>query len=271
MEPVVKKILVTPAMAEAWLLKNTNNRALNERLVNEYVYQMRKNKWRLTTDAIGFDETGRLINGQHRLTAIARTGKSVELMVATGLKPEAFNVIDVGRMRTAGDLLNVNEISSGTKKAAIARNVMLYKKGRIFSSLSDPGSRSSNITNEEVLEFSLKNMNQLDEAHDIALKVYRSFKAIHYRHIGMMFWIFAELDKPLAMAFFELYSTGAGLSKDHSIYMLRQKLINDMAANRKMQVKEKIHYLIQAWNHFRRGKKVKHLRYETDANLPVPV
>ena len=43
---------------------------------------MRQNSWTLTSDAIAFDEDGNLIQGQHRLNAVVKTGLAQVFWVA---------------------------------------------------------------------------------------------------------------------------------------------------------------------------------------------
>ena len=75
---------VTPEMAKAWLLKNPENRPIEEGRVREYADKMRRGEWKEKmsggTPVIVMKE-GELINGQHRLMAVQRYGKSVRMQV----------------------------------------------------------------------------------------------------------------------------------------------------------------------------------------------
>ena len=74
---------ITPEKALSWLSNNPNNRPINEKLVNELCQKIRSKKWTEKGGAIEVFYTGRLINGQHRLTAIVRTGIPVKIKVRT--------------------------------------------------------------------------------------------------------------------------------------------------------------------------------------------
>lgn len=67
--PSVKIEQITPAMADKYLSTMTRNRKLRDSAVVRFCHIIERGEWRLTTDAIGFDSNGHLINGQHRLTA----------------------------------------------------------------------------------------------------------------------------------------------------------------------------------------------------------
>jgi len=73
---------ISPDKAVKWLAENTVNRKLRPGKVQQIVNTIKSGKWRITHQGIAFDTNGRLIDGQHRLTAIARAGVTVECVVA---------------------------------------------------------------------------------------------------------------------------------------------------------------------------------------------
>ena len=76
---------VTPEMAAAWLSDNPHNRPLDEARVAEYAERMRSGGWvervKGGSRPIEVLDTGRLLNGQHRLTAVIRAGIPVRMWV----------------------------------------------------------------------------------------------------------------------------------------------------------------------------------------------
>src|SRR5688572_25165711 len=103
-DPVTSEIItITPNMAEAMLGKNFKNRNVSKGLVQAYARDMLSEDWRFTGEAIKFDVTGKLIDGQHRLLACVKAGVNFRSLVLRGLEPEAQEVLDSGRVRTAGD------------------------------------------------------------------------------------------------------------------------------------------------------------------------
>ena len=73
-------VTVTPEMALRWLSCNPNNRRMSEERVAKFCEKIRSGTWN-AAPAIEVFDTGRLWNGQHRLTAIAQTETSVPLRV----------------------------------------------------------------------------------------------------------------------------------------------------------------------------------------------
>ena len=84
---LVETVTVTPEMAARWLSNNPHNRRINEARVNELCEKIRSGKWKPSPPIEVFD-TGRLWNGQHRLTAIVQTGCAVEMRVRVFQKCE---------------------------------------------------------------------------------------------------------------------------------------------------------------------------------------
>lgn len=101
---------ITPPEARAMLERNTHNRPLSRATVERLKNVILNGEWKYNGEAIKFDETGTLMDGQHRLTAIAEGEHPAELLVLTGLPPEAFVTLDQGRKRTGGDVLAIQGV-----------------------------------------------------------------------------------------------------------------------------------------------------------------
>jgi hypothetical protein len=101
-----RKITVTPEMAAAWLKKrNTHNRTIRVLAVERYISDMKSGRWRLIGNPISFDESGTLLDGQHRLAAVAQSGIACEFFVVAGLSddPGTWLSIDAGVPRAQAD------------------------------------------------------------------------------------------------------------------------------------------------------------------------
>lgn len=99
--------LVTPTMARKYLAANDKNRDLRGKRVVNYAHMLRQNEWKLTSNGIGFDITGRLIDGQHRLAAIIVADTPGLLVVVRGLETESQDVMDTNLPRKLGDALKM--------------------------------------------------------------------------------------------------------------------------------------------------------------------
>lgn len=101
---------VTPELA-AQILKDHNhsNRKIKPGVVNKYARLMTNGDWKVTPETICVSVTGRLLQGQHRLLAIIKSGASCNFLFATGFADDVFDVLDRGAGRTAADSLGINK------------------------------------------------------------------------------------------------------------------------------------------------------------------
>lgn len=79
----VTEIFMTPQLAAQMLAKNTGNREIRQATVKSYAADMQAGQWRTTHQAIAVDETGRLVDGQHRLNAVIAANWSGTMLLAT--------------------------------------------------------------------------------------------------------------------------------------------------------------------------------------------
>jgi hypothetical protein len=99
----VKYKYITVEQAKAWLSCNFGNRALNRERVRWYMLQLRTDKWEPESDSvIMIAADGRLLNGQHRLTAIVETGIPAWIKVEHDVSESAWRAIDCGMRRSVG-------------------------------------------------------------------------------------------------------------------------------------------------------------------------
>lgn len=102
---------VTPDIAKSWLVANRVNRRLDQGTVRQYASDMENGMWfSRTGESIKFSEGGDLIDGQHRLHAVIKSGKPIVMEVTRGIERDAIHVIDTGRPRSALDSMQIDEI-----------------------------------------------------------------------------------------------------------------------------------------------------------------
>lgn len=114
---------ITPTKAKEYLLRTKINRNLSKERVEAYAYDMSKGAWQLNGEAIRFNESGDLIDGQHRLSAIIKSGASVQMVVMTDVS-DSVSVYDRGRTRSVVDGMIINNMDrdiANTTNVAIAK------------------------------------------------------------------------------------------------------------------------------------------------------
>lgn len=118
---------VTPQLAAEWLRSNLNNRPLRRTVVEGLKAAFRRGEYVQTHQGIAFSESGELLDGQHRLTAIAEMrDASFPILVTRDVPIEAFRAMDIGVKRTAADALRIDD----TRLVEVARLIAWICSGK---------------------------------------------------------------------------------------------------------------------------------------------
>lgn len=111
--------------AKTLLISNFGNRFPNARRVAEYARAMSSGEWGLG-DPLMFDKFGNLLNGQHRLMAVVRSGVPVEFIVVRGLEPDSKKYLDTGMSRTVAQILTMRGLGTNMDKRVATIRAMFY-------------------------------------------------------------------------------------------------------------------------------------------------
>ncbi len=117
----VEKVKITVAVAREWLEHvPSSQRVLDQSHVDKIAFAISRGEWRENGATIVFNSNGELIDGQHRLHAIVKAGRSVYSLVVNRLdcSDATFQTIDDAKARTIGDFL---KCGNRTAMAAVAR------------------------------------------------------------------------------------------------------------------------------------------------------
>lgn len=127
---------ITPEMAAEWLTLNMVNRRIEPKRVEAYAYDMREGAWQLNGEAIRFNTTGKLIDGQHRLSAIASAGIPVTMVVMRDVSDDV-SIYDRGRVRSTADAMIIDgmdkAIANNTTAAVAKLHYEIQGAGNVSS------------------------------------------------------------------------------------------------------------------------------------------
>lgn len=98
-------MLITPELAKEIYATSLGNRTIRKWYVSLLASAIRRGEWRVTSQGLGFDADGHIIDAHHRILAIIEAGVAVEMLVSFGLRADAYEVIDTGITRNYADLL----------------------------------------------------------------------------------------------------------------------------------------------------------------------
>lgn len=189
-----KEIQIDPEMAKQMLSTMKANRKIKEYAVSRYAKDMSDGKWKLNPSPIVFFN-GELIDGQHRLRAVIKSGVTVSFIVCEN-QSDIGDVIDSGVSRSAGDFLAINGIANANVKSAIVAKIMALKRGHesILSNQNRAGGHLKCDSRKAVQDFYFENQKTIDACARYAHMVYDKSSAhllttteigVLYFHFGM--------------------------------------------------------------------------------------
>jgi hypothetical protein len=251
-EPKMKVITLTPDLARTWLQRNLGNRPIKKSNVVAISEQIKKGRWKMTGDAIRFSNTGKLIDGQHRLSAIVEAGIPVQTLVITGLADEIFDVIDTGSGRSKSDVVFIDfALTPAVAKlvSSSAGMAMQYEAG-VYSFKGKVG-------NHELLTWVRNNTEIISASEYVIANVPHESPAP--KSVACAFYFFAgKLDQDKAGRFLERFMVGAVDGPEDNLLHLRNFLMNARALRRPVQNSDIFGRMIKIWNAERKNKPIKH-------------
>lgn len=102
-----EEVFLTPELARDYLKINTINRPLTRSIVDGWRAIFERGEYVKTHQGLAFSDTNLMLDGQHRCVAMSEMpdGFGVRMNVTFDLPEAAFAAMDVGRKRTASDVL----------------------------------------------------------------------------------------------------------------------------------------------------------------------
>jgi len=155
---------ITPDKARDYLRQNIGNRPIKMMKLKALMSDLQKGQFKLTHQGIAFDRDGVLIDGQHRLKAIAETGIPAPMYVTRNCDPESFRVIDCGSTRSPQDVLK-HVGSKNYAAVASAIRVLLWIKSKLGTYKSTTLKQYKThivLSNTDIAEFYIQHESVLD-------------------------------------------------------------------------------------------------------------
>ena len=255
---------ITPAIAKILMQDVQNNRSLNQRLIDRYARNMQDGNWPTNGEPIIISDRGQVMNGQHRLKAIIKSGCTITTLVVRGVKAEHMSSIDMGRKRTFADVLQMKGYPSSHLLAATLTNLWRYSlngdfsyRDRVYQNMTIPD-----------LEETLEAYPDVTEACSFGYKV----KDLLPASLGAaLFYEFEKVDSDLAREFFRQLETGDNLPLNHPILRLRNILLMNRSKSTRYHREYLAAFMIKAWNALRKGQLIlRSLTWKKHGEYPEP-
>jgi len=247
-----KIIKVTPTIAESWLIKNINNRKVSENIVRDYVQEMLAGNWKTNGESIKFDRKGNLIDGQHRLTAIVKSRVTVDCVIVTGLDPEAFDTVDIGKGRSTADTLCVKHVPNFKRVASALPVITAHDEG--------VGRKVTKHIKPSHVVRMLQSYADLPDAIEEIGKI-RPLVVVQSLFDGL-YYLFRRHDQKLALEYMQALRDGVGIETLNCWHRLRERLLKNKVGVQKMENLHVCALIIKGWNCARSGTDAKKLSWD---------
>lgn len=248
--------------AADYLSRNSNNRPLKPLHVKHLAAVITRGEWVENGEAIMFDVNGSLINGQHRCHAVIASGVPITTLVIRGLAENAFQTLDQGSKRTAGDVLGVIGEKNCNHLAASAKVFLSIERcytveGRGIHRMPDVSAKLvvDTINNHPALREmtnAVANRKHLKSLGVSKIAGVLAYAATHGAYAHM------------AHQFIDDLNSGANLPKNSPVLLLRDRLTLP-----RQSPTELVSVIIKAWNAYTQGKSLGLLRYKATESFPV--
>lgn len=256
---------ITPAYAQKLLDENKSNRSVSWDRVNHYVREMQAGKWELNGQPIVVADSGRLLDGQHRLYACVQGKVPFTTVIVTGADEGAMATLDTGKSRRAPDILSIMGFKDVNHTAAATNFVLAYYNGNISAAFASWGRYEP----REIAEFVRLNPE---------IQTWVRFGHLNAVGIGCVtiaaaigYLLGEESVDPETVGryreFLERVASGLELTETSPIYHLRRRLERG-SVNRPSGRREIAALFIKAWNAFCSHESMSVLRLSKNEDFP---
>jgi len=253
---------ITKDVAQTLLRQNANNRSVSPQNLANVKNSLLRGEWRLNGEAIKVARDGSLLDGQHRLIAVAETGIPIETVVISGLEPEIQATMDTGKSRTLGDVLRMRGYAQSHSLAALATGLERMDNYSLRSVVQTGNGAPVSVAQ------GLARVEREPGLADVVRRVARVKGILPGRIAGVLYYVFSGIDFDDAEHFFDKLQTGEGLEQGNPILALRNILFSARDQRGQKNPVWMMAVTIKAWNKFRAGEEATILRFKQGGAAP---
>lgn len=246
---------LTPEQAGEYLEKNVKNRPARDDHIDRITNELKGDEWVFTGDTVKFDIYGNLVDGQHRLLAIVRSGVTAECVVVRGVPPEAFAKIDTIRAsRSGADVLALEGLSR--YRPTVAGALMWFSRWQ-NGTIPQFRAPENRVENSDVQRLFREHPSIVDAVQ----RAKRLKRLCNVSMIACAYYVMAQRNPLLAESMIETLEDPSGVSVQHPFFRLRAYFTGDHE-----KMKDPIRtmaLIIKAANAAHQGRKMESLNWRS--------
>lgn len=262
--------IITPEMARAYLNTSVGNRVIKQDILRGLVSYLKNDTFKVNGETIVFDSEGNLMDGHHRLEAVAAAGVPAIFIVVRGVERSTWTTMDSGTARSLGDVFRIEGISNYNNVSSVIAGTYAMRNNKIGTNTLGAGNKlkRDGLTRDDALGLYYKYEDtwQLAVRTGISLrnKLPGYFNVKEVGVISAYLIIFLHHDAKRVTEFWDLVATGDGIYAS-----LRNVFLKDMQETRykRLTSKARQSLIATAWNIHLKNKRAK--RFSFDLTVTV--
>lgn len=263
---------IGPREAQKILGNNTHNRNVRAHHVDHLAAVMTEGGWSEDNgETIKIGADGVLLDGQHRLLAIVRSGVELDMLVVRGLEPFTQESLDRGARRTFGDVLKLRGESMPNDLAATLRLVVVWESG-VRSAILFVGGGAQHLPSDRQMLDLLDRRPDLRECTADAKRLSREIPVLTGRVLSLLLYLTRDLDSDDSDFFFDRLASQSNVGEGEPIYELHHALRRRESSLGGSGAATSMYYAlaiaVKAWNAYRLGATVSLLKFRPGGASP---
>jgi|APSaa5957512576_1039674.scaffolds.fasta_scaffold44889_2 hypothetical protein len=247
---------ITPEVAKALLDKNINNRNITQSHLALIKSEILSGNWQYNGQPIIIGEDGRLLDGQHRLTAVVETGIPIDTAVIRGIADDAFVTIDTGKVRGGADVLSIAGSKYGSHIASAIRKII----EKFGGSKKCQGRYAHKIANSDYLAYYERYGRELTDLFDLTHSWVLHGNRLISESDAMAFIILARDEHNNIYNFLEEIITGRTISStSNAAQTCRKKIIDMKFSGNQIREFQKKDWVLYCFRKYNKGENCKNI------------
>ncbi|WP_341216109.1 hypothetical protein [uncultured Wocania sp.] len=267
----VSMVYITPEVAKHYLSYNTHNRKPSDRSIKFLTNQMEKGLFIENGESIVFDKNMKLTDGQHRLMAIIKSGKSYHIPVVKGVAVKSMATYDTGKNRSSADILSINNYQYPNLISAFIKLIYKYEKKSSKATFALSYNRHDMLTNQQILNYCKENYDWLHKIAAQVTSIYTKsdFKVLSKSNFCYIVYMIGGKNPSVEVYEFMKNIFGISRTQDTATSYLYSKLYKAKINKEPLSFYWILGMCIKAWNYYIDGNPaVKFYKFNTEQELP---
>jgi len=244
---------ITPDKAKAYSANN-NNRSINKMNLAFLKSEILAGNYQMNGQTIVISTSGKLLDGQHRLTAVVETGLPIESIVVNNVDEDTFVTMDTGKPRGGSDALDIHGVQNSKHIASAIRKIVQ----RFSHSHAYLDRVRYKISNPEFVKYYDKNAKELNDLYEMTHTWALQGNKVVSESDAMAFIFLLKVEGDEIYDFMEELLTGREINPNsNAAQVLRQKLIRNSFSGHRTLDTERRDLVIHSFRKYKNNHNIK--------------